>query len=255
MSLSPDDLAALCSVAQDAARQAGQMIRQRSGMELEVHEKEGGTSRASQVVTEVDYQSQTLILEILAPTLKAYDLGMLIEESDDDGSRFEKDYFWCVDPLDGTLPFIEQRPGYSVSIALVSRDGVACIGVVYDPREDVMYHAVSGAGAFRNESRWSVETDYVDSFEAVESGGSVMNACWVLERAPAAFVKYPKTQRGGGCLWDYAATACLFQEIGAVVSDSRGRPLDLNARQSLYMNQKGIVYATHQAIADRLIDR
>ena len=52
-----------------------------------------------------------------------YDFGILTEETPDNGSRLVKDYFWCVDPLDGTLPFTEGTPGYSVSIALVSKSG------------------------------------------------------------------------------------------------------------------------------------
>ena len=47
--------------------------------------------------------------------------------------RLELNYFWCIDPLDGTLPFIEGKVGYAVSIGLVSRDGTPLIGVVCDP--------------------------------------------------------------------------------------------------------------------------
>jgi fructose-1,6-bisphosphatase/inositol monophosphatase family enzyme len=65
--------------------------------------------------------AQAAVLEVLAPTFKAYDLGLLTEELADDGSRFEKDYFWSIDPLDGTLPFTQGKPGYAVSIALVRR--------------------------------------------------------------------------------------------------------------------------------------
>ena len=49
-----------------------------------------------------------------------YDLALLTEESEDDRSCFEKDYFWCIDPLDGTLPFTRNEAGYSVSIGLVA---------------------------------------------------------------------------------------------------------------------------------------
>ena len=80
-----------------------------------------------------------------------------------------------------------------------------------------------------------------------------MNACWVLENAPACFVKNPKPQQGGGSLWDYAATACLFTEIGAVVCDRHGKALELNSRDSLFMNEKGILYASHQQIAQQYI--
>ena len=46
-------------------------------------------------------------------------------------------------------------------------------------------------------------------------GGAVLNACQVLEHPPALYFKRPKKQPGGGSLWDFAATACLFEEAGA----------------------------------------
>ena len=47
-----------------------------------------------------------------------FEVGFLSEETEDNGSRFEEDYFWCIDPMDGTLAFINGHPGFSVSIAL-----------------------------------------------------------------------------------------------------------------------------------------
>ncbi len=251
MKLSNHDLAAICKVAIKAAKQAGQMIQERAGTDITVLDKESGSSPASQIVTEADFKSQEIILAVIQPTLARYELGLLIEESDDDCSRFEKDYFWCIDPLDGTLPFVQRRPGYSVSLALVSREGKPCIGVIYDPLADNLYHAVSGSGAFRNETAWVLKAAYGDSYETILSGGAVMNACRVLEESPGLFAKRPKPEQGGGCLWDYAATACLYDEIGAIASDSYGQPLELNSKDSLFMNQKGVVYATHQEIADK----
>ena len=57
---------------------------------------------------------------------------------------------------------------------------------------------------------------------------------------------------GGGSLWDYAATACLFGEAGAVVSDVHGDPLDLNRSDSTFMNHRGAVYATDLDLAERI---
>ena len=85
------------------------MIQKHAGYEIVVKNKPSGSSRASQIVTEVDLMSQEMILKHIHPTCEEYDLGLLIEESNDDLSRFEKDYFWCIDPLDGTLPFVEQQ--------------------------------------------------------------------------------------------------------------------------------------------------
>ena len=56
--------------------------------------------------------------------------------------------------MDGTLAFINKTPGFSVSIALVSKDGSPCIGVVYDPSTDTLYHAMRGMGAFKNGKPW-----------------------------------------------------------------------------------------------------
>ena len=126
MRLSAVDLEDLTGVAVAAAAEAGRMIADSRPTEIE--HKVGGGSRASQVVTEIDRQSEALIVERLGPTIERYELGLLTEETEDDGGRLRADYFWCVDPLDGTLPFIEGRPGSAVSIALIARDGTPVIG-------------------------------------------------------------------------------------------------------------------------------
>ena len=99
------DLQLLAESAVVAARTAGRIISRYSNQEIEVEHKDGGHTYASQVVTEVDRKAQDAILEILNPSCDEYDFALLTEESEDDHSRFQKDYFWCIDPLDGTLPF------------------------------------------------------------------------------------------------------------------------------------------------------
>lgn len=122
MQLTPQDLKQLADLACDAAREAGVLIARYSEREVAVQHKAGGDSLASQVVTEVDELSQVIVLRQLEPTLERYELALLSEESPDDGRRLQRDYFWCIDPLDGTLPFTRRIPGYSVAIALVARD-------------------------------------------------------------------------------------------------------------------------------------
>ncbi len=282
------DLLLLAETAIAAAKQAGKLISEYTDHQIQVESKTGGDSEASQVVTEVDLLSQGNILKTIIPTCKKFDLALLTEESADDHSRLEKEYFWCIDPLDGTLPFIESTPGYSVSIALVSKDGTPQIGVVYDPLEHNLYHAVKGNGAYRNGKPWqrkesstsigkplsfitdrsftkhnkfdqifgklesiAKDMDY-KGVELIKHGGAVMNACWVLENAPACYFKFPKPQAGGGSLWDYAATACIFTEIGAPASDIHGNLLDLNRHDSTFMNHRGVLYASEKEIAERV---
>ena len=133
------ELDALTKQAVQAAREAGEIIRSHQDREIDVLHKEGGHTYASQVVTEVDRKAQDAILQVLGPSCEEFNLAMLAEESADDGGRLEKDAFWCIDPMDGTLPFIRKEPGYSVSIALVARDGSPQIGVVFDPVHDVLW--------------------------------------------------------------------------------------------------------------------
>jgi 3'(2'), 5'-bisphosphate nucleotidase/myo-inositol-1(or 4)-monophosphatase len=121
MHLTTNALLALSQLAIEAAKKAGALISEYSTKDVEVKNKEAADSLAAQVVTEVDVKAQNTILEVLSPSLTTYDLALLTEESVDDKSRFEKDYFWCIDPMDGTLAFTEKTPGYAVSIALVSR--------------------------------------------------------------------------------------------------------------------------------------
>ena len=135
------DLDALTKQAVQAAREAGGIIRSHQDIEVDVLHKEGGHSYASQVVTEVDRKAQDAILQVIESSCEEFDLAVLTEESEDDGGRLEKNAFWCIDPMDGTLPFIRKEPGYSVSIALVARDGSPQIGVVFDPVHDILWQA------------------------------------------------------------------------------------------------------------------
>ncbi len=287
MQLTANDLKQLSQLAISAAKRAGALIAEKRQQPIHVQKKRGGGQFASQVVTETDHLSQALILELLLPTCGTYDLALLTEESLDDKLRLEKEYFWCIDPLDGTLPFIESKTGYSVSIALVSRSGKPLIGVVYEPIKERLYSAINGQGAFCNGLPWSPpsvdinerpltlicdrsltqQNNYpviIDALELIASqqgllgvniinqGGAVMNACWVIENYPACYFKFPKPQDGGGSLWDFAATACLFHELGATACDFYGQPLDLNRPGSTFMNHRGVIFATAPLLAEQV---
>ncbi len=283
MKLSTSDLRQLADLAIGAATEAGQMIAE--SRPRAIQHKTGGGSLASQVVTEIDRRSEDIILGILDPTLERFELGLLTEEQDDDGGRLTADHFWSIDPLDGTLPFIEGSPGHAVSIALVGRDGTPWIGVVYDPVEATVSHAIRGVGAFRDGRPWptgpqpggevlSVFADrsfltrddhdvVIDALDQIArdlglagvqlhtTRGAVMNACGVLANPPACYFKYP-VPTGGGSLWDFAATACLFHEVGAVATDMQGGPLDLNRADSSFMNHRGVLFATDEDLAARI---
>jgi len=264
----------LAEVAIKAARAAGEIIRKKMKEEIDVEHKDTGSSYATQVVTAVDKAAEKAILQHLQPTCESHDLALLTEESEDDEQRFVKDYFWCIDPLDGTLAFIEKRPDFAVSIALVSRQGKAVIGVIYDPSRDILYHAIAGEGAFKNGHTWKIGdaqdhltyvTDHplekavgseqikdiinqkaeeigVEYVEVISGGGLVINAMRTAENRPAFMLKLPKDAEGGGSIWDYAASACICQELGLSVSTFAGDELKLNPKEGTFMNRQGMRY-------------
>lgn len=278
MKLSKQDFSLLYEAALQAADKAARFIRSRAQGEIEVMRKEGGNTEASQVFTEVDLASENLLLESLLPTIESYQLGVLTEETEDDSSRHQTDYFWCIDPIDGTLPFIKGEPGYSVVIALVSRNGIPQLGVVHDVVADVVYHAVRGEGAFRDGEAvepsgenpathlsWFMDRSMLkhprfdewgqslekaalanglDGVQRIDHAGAALNACWSASSLPAVYFKCPKKEDGGGSVWDFAASACFYEALGLPVSDMSGNPLNLNPEGSTFMNKTGVLYAT-----------
>ncbi|MDG1149353.1 MAG: inositol monophosphatase family protein [Akkermansiaceae bacterium] len=288
MELTSDQLSELESIGIEAATRAGEMIQSKAKNNHKVVHKKGGNSLASQIVTAIDLESQRLILETLNETFKSFELGLLTEESPDDSSRHQHDYFWCIDPLDGTLAFTKGTAGYSVSIALISRHGNPLIGIVFDPYTSTLYHAIHRQGAQKNGVAWGVPTpssvspltlmidnsfitraddptfrDQLVTFakqrgfpgtEIINHAGAVLNACWVVDHAPSLYFKFPKPNPGGGSIWDFAATTCLFSELGLPASDIHGAPLQLNPIGKTYMNRKGILFASSSRLAKAAIN-
>ena len=269
------NLLQLSHIAIKAALSAGKVIQQYMNKDVLVEQKKVGTSYASQVVTAVDRACETAILTHLLPTCDAFNIALLSEETEDDGSRFEEDFFWCIDPMDGTLAFINKQPGFSVSIALIAKDGTPYIGVVFDPSTDTLYHAVKGNGAYKNQRPWEIKytNDYLtyvtdrklrdtphateierllnenadklrlNGVKEIAGSGSVLNGILVLENGPACMLKLPKKESGGGSIWDFAATACIYQELGLPATNFEGEKLDLNRKDGTFMNHQGVFYA------------
>lgn len=100
-------------------------------------------------LTEADKKSNEIICEALA---KIYpDIPMLSEENKEVPYSERKDweYFWLIDPIDGTKEFIKKNGEFTVNIALIHSD-TPVLGVVYAPALNEMYKAKQGEGAYKN---------------------------------------------------------------------------------------------------------
>ena len=81
-------------------------------------------------------------------------LPILSEEGQDIPfqKRRQWEYFWLVDPLDGTKEFIKRNDEFTVNIALVHRTRPV-LGIIYVPVKDVLYFGATDLGAYKSEKR------------------------------------------------------------------------------------------------------
>ena len=68
------------------------------------------------------------------------------------------EYFWLVDPLDGTKEFVKKNGEFTVNIALIHKDAPV-LGVVYAPALGICYWAKQGEGAFKDGQRLPLKTE------------------------------------------------------------------------------------------------
>ncbi len=109
-------------------------------------------------LTEADTTSNHIICEALS---KAYpEIPILSEENKAEAYEVRKywEYFWLIDPIDGTKEFIKKNGEFTVNIALIHQ-GTPVLGVVYAPALEEMYKAKKGEGAFKNGQKLPLKTN------------------------------------------------------------------------------------------------
>ena len=184
-------------------------------------------------LTEADTKSNNIICDAL---IKLYPkIPILSEENKviDYEIRKEWEYYWCIDPIDGTKEFIKKNGEFTVNIALIYKE-TPILGVVYAPAIDKMYSAKQGEGAFLNgeklplvqnkkefivvasKSHLSDETqNFIDNLKRkypnliAQSKGSSLKLCMVAEGKADIYPRIAPTME-----WDTAAAHAVVLEAG-----------------------------------------
>jgi 3'(2'), 5'-bisphosphate nucleotidase len=146
---SPITINSLLVEAVVAAKKAGDAIIEVYGSSFNVEQKEDRSP-----LTLADRRSH----EIISGRLQASEnpLPLLSEEGRDIpyGERKTWEYYWLVDPLDGTKDFIKKNGEFTVNIALMHKDRPV-MGVVLLPVKDILYFAAKNTGAIRiSDTSW-----------------------------------------------------------------------------------------------------
>ena len=229
-----------------------------AGHELDSWEKTPGDP-----VSEADLAVDKFLRRELGRLLPA--AAWLSEESTDDQLRVGQDLIWLVDPIDGTRDFVRGRPGWSISVALVSA-GKPLIGMLSAPAREEEWFSVAGRGSTLNGEVLSASTreqfagarvpvDQLPSADsdlvAVEKPNSIALRIAMVADNRADLVA---TLRWG-FEWDIAAATLIAREAGARVTDAFGKPLAYNKRDprdfGLLVSAPGIHAEAVARIADR----
>ncbi len=186
--------------ATDAAKAAGQLLRDNYEGELNVDEM-----LEHDIKLEMDVRCQKTIENIILaahPTHAIYGEEGL---AGDQGS----DHQWIVDPIDGTVNFYFGIPHFCVSIAL-RHEAEMIVGVVYDPMMDELFAVGPGQEPTRNGKPISVSNRSNLSEAVVTVGFSKTNAGMEagLERYKQIAFKVRKTRMLGSAALGMAYIAC-----------------------------------------------
>jgi myo-inositol-1(or 4)-monophosphatase len=210
------------------------------------------------LVTEADHASQQAIHDYLARRFP--DHRFIGEEGEAAKTRpsVNDPPTWIVDPLDGTTNYVHDCPAYCVSIGLVA-GGAPVVGVVYDPRQQEMFAAAKGMGAYLGDKRLQVSatdslanallaTGFAPDLHKQErtldwwryfslrvqslrrTGSTALNLAYV---ASGRFDGYWAFDNHA---WDVTAGFVLVQEAGGTVTRVDGSPVDVFAADSVATN-------------------
>ena len=211
------------------AQEAGDAIMQIYTKDFSIEYKDDKSP-----LTEADTKSNEIICDALE---KLYpNIPIMSEENKqtDYEERKEWEYYWCIDPIDGTKEFIKKNDEFTVNIALIHKN-TPVLGVVYAPAIDEMYKAKKGEGAFKNNQKLPLQTnlnpkeklyvvaskshlspetqEFIDNLETKEieqvSKGSSLKLCMVAEGKADIYPRLAPTME-----WDTAAADAVVREAG-----------------------------------------
>ena len=115
----------------------------------EIENLQVSTKGTGDFVTSADKRTEKILIDELQKAHPEY--GIITEETGIiNKSNTEKR--WVIDPIDGTMNFLNGIPQFAISIAYEEKGEIIC-GVIFNPILNEMFVAEKGNGAYLNNSR------------------------------------------------------------------------------------------------------
>ena len=238
------------------AKKAGNEIMKIYQQDFEVNYKKDNSP-----LTKADIKSNEVITEGLKDLYPQ--IPILSEESKEVQYNIRKnwEYFWLVDPLDGTKEFVKKNGEFTVNIALIHKE-TPVLGVIYAPVLKVLYYALKERGAFKQEkngkpqklpndthvdndnlkvivskSHYTPETkdfvnhlinQYKKTIRFIQIGSS-LKLCLIAEGKADIYPRLAPTME-----WDIAAGQAIIEQAG-------GEVVEFNTQAPLKYNKKNLL--------------
>lgn len=259
------DTAADLALLEFAVRGAGEIARKFYGGTYKRWSKAQGSP-----VTEADLAVDRYLNETLRAERPSY--GWLSEETDDDLARLDAEAVFVVDPIDGTIAFMKNRPHFTICAAVV-RDQRPVAGVVYNPISEEFFSARLGCGAMCNGIEIHIgEKKDVEGCRMLGDKAMFEHPAWreppnipwpemhVETRNSIAYRMALVANGTFDCMmalsakrdWDLAAAEIVLQEAGGLATSHDGSILRYNRPAALQTSVVGSGPNLHAKLLNRV---
>ena len=230
------DLDSCLQIAKSAALLAGDYLKEQQTKNLKIL-----SNNARDLKLQIDIDAEEIIKEHIN---QKSSLPILAEESGKSGDLDE--FFWVVDPLDGTSNFLRNIPISCVSISLM-QGLTPVVGAIFDFNNSDLYYAHKESKAYVNNMELSVsflnlkkESTLVTGIPAKDNysdeefknmisdfqswkkirmiGSAAMASVYVASGKAEAY------KENGIFLWDIAAGAAIVEAAGGKISINNLQP-------------------------------
>jgi len=211
-------------------------------------------------LTKADIKSNEIITDSLKNIYP--EIPILSEENKEVPYNIRKnwEYFWLIDPLDGTKEFVKKNGEFTVNIVLIYKD-TPVLGVIYSPALELLYYAQKEKGAFKQEkdantkklpiynrtnnttlkviapkSHYTQETkEFVNNLKNQHKKiefiniGSSLKLCLIAEGKADIYPRLTPTME-----WDIAAGQAIVEQAG-------GKIVELKTQTTLKYNKQDLL--------------
>lgn len=211
-------------------------------------------------VTFADKISEEIILEEISKIEPGVDI-ISEEMYSTEKKSASTDYFFLIDPLDGTREFVKKNDEFTINIALVNQNK-PILGVINVPVTNHTYFSANARNSFKVDNRSNTKEIYTNkntaiktilysrgnpsvkikkimhklSIENIIHCGSALKFCLLSEGLADVYIRHDPCYE-----WDTAAGHAILQGAGGSLYDLDFNNFKYNKSNRNYLNEDGFI--------------